>query len=118
MFTASRCLVGAHDFASFAAADDSSPSKRCTVEFVDWQRWARGVEMLIGADRFLHHMVRNLMGTLLEVGGGRREGASLSALLSAGDRRLAGPTAPAHGLTLLRVDYDASAWRFPPVVAP
>ncbi len=58
---------------------------------------------------FLRHMVRNLVGTLLEVAQGRRTPESLSELLAARDRRLAGPTAPAHGLTLLRVCYPASA---------
>ena len=56
-------------------------------------------------DGFLRHMVRNVVGTLLEVGLGRRDPASLATLLAARDRSRAGPTAPACGLTLVRVDY-------------
>ena len=62
--------------------------------------------MLISADRFLHHMVRNVVGSALEVGRGARPPGWLADVLASRDRRLAGPTAPAHGLTLLSVIYS------------
>jgi len=107
---AGRALIGERDFTSFAAAEDASPSKVCRVHALEWRRWSHGVELVVSADRFLHHMVRNVVGTLLEIGGGRRDPDSLPDLLATRDRRLAGPTAPACALTLLRVEYDASAW--------
>ena len=67
---------------------------------------ARGeLRFELEGDGFLRHMVRNVVGTLLEIGLGRREPGSLPALLAARDRTRAGPTAPACGLTLVRVDY-------------
>ena len=59
----------------------------------------------IEADGFLRGMVRNIVGTLVEVGAGKRSAEDIEALLSAADRSLAGPTAPAHGLFLVEVRY-------------
>ncbi len=61
---------------------------------------------LFTADGFLTHMVRNLVGTLLEIGRGKSDPARIAEILASGDRRLAGPTAPAKGLCLMRVVYD------------
>ena len=67
---------------------------------------ARGeIEIQVEGSGFLRHMVRILAGTLVQVGSRRREPDSLPAVLAARDRRAAGPTAPAQGLTLVRVDY-------------
>jgi tRNA pseudouridine38-40 synthase len=63
------------------------------------------VAIVISADRFLHHMVRNLVGSAVEVGRGARPPGWLAEVLQGRERTLAGPTAPAHGLTLLRVLY-------------
>jgi tRNA pseudouridine38-40 synthase len=63
------------------------------------------VAVLISADRFLHHMVRNVVGSAVEVGRGAQPPAWLGAVLTGRDRTRAGPTAPAHGLTLVRVLY-------------
>ena len=60
---------------------------------------------MLSADSFLHHMVRNLVGSLIEVGRGARSPAWIGDLLAARDRTLAGPTAPARGLVLVRVMY-------------
>jgi tRNA pseudouridine38-40 synthase len=99
-------LVGRHDFTSFQAAGSSAPStvrtlSRCEI----LGRWGGDVAVELEGDGFLRHMVRNVVGTLLEVGRGRLDAAGASALLAARDRRLAGPTAPARGLCLVRVDY-------------
>jgi tRNA pseudouridine38-40 synthase len=56
-------------------------------------------------DGFLRHMVRNIVGTAVEVGLGRRAPRDMAVILQGGDRRLAGPTAPAHGLVLVHVEY-------------
>ena len=61
--------------------------------------------LLISADRFLHHMVRNIVGSAVEVGRGAQEPGWLADVLASRDRTRAGPTAPAHGLTLVRVRY-------------
>jgi tRNA pseudouridine38-40 synthase len=63
------------------------------------------VAVLLSADRFLHHMVRNIVGSVVEVGRGARAPAWMGEVLAGRDRTRAGPTAPAHGLTLVRVVY-------------
>ena len=99
-------LVGRHDFASFQAAGSSVVDTVRTLSRAD-VAGASGGELLFSfeGDGFLRHMVRNLVGTLLEIGARRRPAGSIPALLAARDRTQAGPTAPAHGLTLVRVDY-------------
>ena len=99
-------LVGRHDFASFRAAGSPVASTTRTLMRVAVEGEARGeIRFELLGDGFLRHMVRNIVGTLLEVGLGRRAPESLPALLAARDRSAAGPTAPACGLTLVRVDY-------------
>ena len=61
--------------------------------------------MRVEADGFLYHMIRNMAGTILEVGRGRRSPGEIQAILKVKDRRLAGMTAPSEGLTLIRVAY-------------
>lgn len=100
-------LAGTHDMTSFAATGDTSASKTCRVSQIAYRPWSRGHELEITGDRFLHHMVRNVVGTLVDVGAGRRPPESVPAIIAARDRRHAGPTAPARGLTFMRVDYDA-----------
>jgi len=97
---------GRHDFACFQAAGSEVQTSVRTLEQVDVEGESRGeIQILVAGDGFLRHMVRNLVGTLVEVGLGRRSPDSLAALLAGRDRRRAGPTAPAAGLTLLRVSY-------------
>ncbi|MGY8804123.1 MAG: tRNA pseudouridine(38-40) synthase TruA, partial [bacterium] len=70
-----------------------------------------GAEIVVEVEGsgFLRHMVRNIAGTLIEVGRGKREPASMADLIASLDRGQAGPTAPAKGLTLVRVDYPATS---------
>ncbi len=102
---AARRFEGEHDFRALRA---SSCGARTTTRRIFSSVFRHENDELVyevTATGFLHHMVRNIVGTLLEVGRGKRVPASLDALLEGGDRTLAGPTAPAKGLHLVRVDY-------------
>ncbi len=106
MRAAAAHLVGRHDFASFQASDCECAHavrdlRRCDVLGEGGGR----IEVVVEATAFVKHMVRNVVGTLVEVGHGRRAPASIPALLAARDRRLAGATAPARGLCLEEVFY-------------
>jgi tRNA pseudouridine38-40 synthase len=96
---------GKHDFSAFRAAAGRERSPVCRVFATRLAVRAGLVGVFVSADAFLHHMVRNLVGTLLEVGEGRRPVDWVADVLAGRDRRRAGPTAPAHGLHLLGVRY-------------
>jgi tRNA pseudouridine38-40 synthase len=98
-------LRGKHDFAAFCAAPGRERDPVCTVRAA--RVVARGglIGVLLSADAFLHHMVRNVVGTLVEVGLGRQPAAWVADVLAGRDRRAAGPTAPPAGLFLLSVRY-------------
>ena len=99
-------LRGTHDFGSFQATRSGARTRVRTLDRLDVVVTAPGeVALLVGGDAFLRHMVRILAGTLLEVGRGRRAPGSLVAVLAARSRAAAGPTAPPHALTLVRVEY-------------
>lgn len=102
---ATTAIVGRHDFASFCAAGGDAHGTVRTVTRAEWMGAAEGdLRLEIEGPGFLRHMVRNLVGSLLEVGRGRRPPGWPAEVLAARDRTVAGPTAPAHGLTLVRVD--------------
>jgi tRNA pseudouridine38-40 synthase len=105
MRDAIRCLEGEHDFSSFRAAgcDAAHPVRK--VYRVSVEQSGELLVLTIEATAFLRHMVRNFVGTLVEVGRGLRTPQSFAELLEARDRTKAGPTAPAHGLFLLEVKY-------------
>jgi tRNA pseudouridine38-40 synthase len=98
-------LRGKYDFTSFCAAPGKVRSPICRIFSARLRGRRQLVALLFSADSFLHHMVRNLVGSLVEVGKGRRPPSWIGELLLARDRTLAGPTAPGHGLVLLRVLY-------------
>jgi tRNA pseudouridine38-40 synthase len=99
-------LLGSHDFRSFQAARAAPGTTLRTLTRVDVEGETRGeVRLWVEGDAFLRHMVRILAGTLVEVGVGRRDPGSLAPLLASRDRSRAGPTAPARGLCLVRVDF-------------
>jgi tRNA pseudouridine38-40 synthase len=108
MGRAAASLRGQHDFSAFCAAPGQARDPVCAVHAVRVVARGGRVGVLMSADAFLHHMVRNVVGTLVEVGLGRRPGGWVAAVLAGRDRRAAGPTAPADGLYLLRVLYP---WR-------
>jgi len=103
-----QVLLGSHDFAAFAAGSpDGSTVRTCCMAC------CQPVELFghallavdLAANGFLHHMVRNIVGTMLLVGSGRLESSQVAAILASRDRRRAGRTAPAHGLYLMKVVY-------------
>jgi tRNA pseudouridine38-40 synthase len=108
MRAAAAPLLGVHDFASFQAADCACAHAVRDLRRLDLVDVPGGLEAVFEATAFVKHMVRNLVGTLVEVGQGRRDAASIRALLEARDRTRAGRTAPAHGLCLEEVFYPAA----------
>jgi tRNA pseudouridine38-40 synthase len=107
MRRAAAHLVGRHDFSAFRAADCEAAHAVREVRRLEVLGDPRGeVAVVAEATAFLKHMVRNLVGTLVEVGLGARSAASVAELLAARDRTLAGATAPPHGLCLEEVFYD------------
>ena len=111
MARAAECLVGEHDFKSFCKTASAIDKPTCrNVIAVSFERAsALGEEHIaftITGNAFLHSMVRTIVGSLVEVGSGRKGEAWLSEALAACDRRAAGPTAPARGLCFMDVAYE------------
>lgn len=98
-------LLGEHDFVSFCQAGSGLDHHRCLVQAATWQRQGEQIVLDITANRFVHNMVRIIVGTSIEVGRGRMAIADMQRILDARDRTLAGPTVPAHGLFLVEVGY-------------
>jgi tRNA pseudouridine38-40 synthase len=98
-------LVGRHDFRAFARAAPTNGSTRRTIRAVRLLKRGDELHFEVQGDGFLHTMVRSMMGTLLDVGRGRLPAGTMARMLRTGDRRLAGTTAPAKGLTLVEVRY-------------
>jgi len=105
MAAAAGRLVGRHDFASFQASGSSAKTTVRTLFSAAVEKKGELVCFTFRGDGFLYNMVRIMVGTLLEVGLGKRRPEEIPLLLAAGDRTAAGPTVPARGLTLLRVEY-------------
>jgi len=118
MRTAAAALVGTHDFAAFGSAGRETKSTTRTIsrseigvfnEMRQLPTTNHQPDVLayeVTGTGFLRHMVRAIVGTLVEIGRGRRAPASMATLVAGGERAEAGATAPPHGLFLVRVDYD------------
>ncbi len=98
-------LIGKHDFTTFRAANCQAKSPVKTLESLEASRIGAEVHVTTTARSFLHNQVRSMVGSLVEVGLGRWSRADLAAARDALDRARCGPTAPAHGLYFMRVDY-------------
>jgi len=105
MRTATLALVGRHDFTAFALAGGAHSQPVRTVLAAEWTESGPELVLRIVGDGFLRGMVRSIAGTLIEIGRGRRPVADTERLLGGLPRSEAGPTAPARGLVLERVDY-------------
>jgi len=112
MTQAASLLEGEHDFTSFAAADpqeDEDAKSQVRIIFQSRVLWRPRSSMLVyevTGNGFLRYMVRNIVGTLMEVGRGKLDPHDMISILEARDRAQAGPTAPAQGLCLMHVEYD------------
>ena len=109
MQAAARLLVGRHDFTSFTTHAHEGPTDRVRdLRRLDVVQLGEYLELLFEGSGFLRNMVRAIVGTLVQVGHGKRAPTDMTRILDANDRREAGPTAPASGLCLLAVTYDGS----------
>ena len=107
MNEAARALLGRHDFSTFCRTRSETKNRYCTIQEAVWdeEEHAGNRVFTIEADRFLHGMVRTIVGTLIEIGHGKRTIAELETLVQGKDRTLGGPAAPARGLVLEKVYY-------------
>jgi tRNA pseudouridine38-40 synthase len=107
MREAAQALTGRHDFSTFRAAQCQSVSPVKTLSALDVRRDGERVVIAASAPSFLHHQVRSIAGSLVEVGLGRWSARDLVAALEARDRARCGQVAPPEGLYFARADYDA-----------
>lgn len=122
-------LKGTHDFSAFRASGcgasgpvrtikDASVAEHAAIEFMTVSLQGDFIKVRIEGDAFLRHMVRAIVGTLVEVGRGKIRAEDMEEILRAGDRALAGPTAPAQGLFLERINYRFACGERPPGCPP
>ena len=105
MKRAASYLIGEHDFASFCSARSQVKTTTRTVHEISIEREGDYILIRIRGNGFLYNMVRIIVGTLLQIGRGKRRADEMLDILNACDRAKAGPTAPAHGLTLVDISY-------------
>ena len=105
-------LEGTHDFAAFCARAAKKKSTARTIESIEVLQKGKEIDIVITGNGFLHHMVRIITGTLVEIGQGKRTSEEMIRILESGIREYAGFTAPAKGLTLCGVEYgEAEEWK-------
>ena len=100
-----KALKGRYNFRSFQAKDIVERYPFCFVKDINLSKKGDMISINIEADRFLYNMVRNIVGTLLEIGRGYFKAGSIKSILAKKNRAFAGPTAPALGLALVKVKY-------------
>jgi tRNA pseudouridine38-40 synthase len=107
-----RLVLGEHDFSAFAAKGEPKPHYRCRLTLSEWEPRSagRGYSYHVQADRFLHHMVRMLVGTMVDVALGRRPLTDIEALLERGDNQDTSPPAPPQGLYFVAAAYPAELY--------
>jgi tRNA pseudouridine38-40 synthase len=105
MHKAAQRLVGNHDFTTFRSVECQAKSPVKTLDVLDVSREGDEISVRASARSFLHHQVRSMVGSLVQVGDGKWSGEDLTKALEARERAACGPVAPAAGLYLVRVDY-------------
>ena len=115
MHRAAQALRGENDFSAFRTSQCQAAHPRRDMQSIEVRRDGDEVVVEVQANAFLHHMVRNIVGSLIVVGRGERPESWIGELLQGRDRAVAGPTAPAAGLTFLGPRYPAE-WGLPAVV--
>lgn len=110
--SAATLLLGEHDFRAFAAKGEPKPHYLCRLSRAEWtlRPESRGVSFQVEADRFLHHMVRMLVGTMVDVGLERRPLSDVDALLERGDNSETSPPAPPQGLFFVAATYPEALY--------
>jgi tRNA pseudouridine38-40 synthase len=106
MEAAARMLEGTHDFTSFCSVRTAVENRVRTIYRLEPEQASEGFLFWVTGNGFLYNMVRILVGTLLEVGTGKRDPGEMTTVLKSRDRTRAGMTAPAHGLTMWQVEYE------------
>ena len=106
MQEAADYLVGEHDFQSFCSPATSAKTTVRTIYHLDVSLQGELITIRVTGNGFLYNMVRIIAGTLIEVGSGAKEPVQITEILTACDRSAAGPTAPAHGLTMIGIEYE------------
>lgn len=112
MRAAAECLVGEHDFSSFRSSECQAKTPVKVLRYCRIERMGDRIVFELEASAFLHHMVRNVVGSLVYVGMGRHPAAWLAEVLAARDRRIAAPTFMADGLYFVGVEYEEK-WGLP-----
>lgn len=107
MREAASLLLGRHDFSAFRASSCTARSPIRCIERLAVKKRAEQIFFILRANGFLQHMVRNIVGTLVAIGQGKIPLSDMSGILQSRQRTLAGPTAPPHGLFMIRVQYDS-----------
>lgn len=117
LHAAAALVTGAHEFRAFAVRGTAPPrdDHRCDVESAEWCARPGVLIFNVSADRFLHHMVRFLVGTMVEAASGRRTLESIAALIQAPSNQGVAPPAPGHALVLERVSYPPELYHSTPV---
>lgn len=106
---AAEKLLGTHDFERFAKAGQPERGTVCTVHRAEWSETPLGVRFIVTADRYLHHMVRYLVGTMIDIARARRPVQDFARLLGSDSDVVTSPPAPPEGLFLHHVEYPGDA---------
>lgn len=105
---AATLMLGRHDFSGFCLAVSKKDDNHCSISQSSWEKTGEQFVYRVRADRFLHMMVRLMVGTMVDIARSRWPASRMSDILRIGDVRLCGGAAPAHGLTLVAVQYPPS----------
>ncbi len=108
LVAASSCIIGRHSFLALSKSGQPERGEECTIHEAEWSEWDHGPRLTVRADRYLHHMVRYLVGTMVHIARGRRPLHDLTGLLEKSAGLTTSPPAPPQGLFLTHVEYPDS----------